>query len=176
MGSMSAKRVSLRQSGKQLIVTERPKKRQASTEKSELARERFLDAVYYAQKQSADPLSKSLYEKGVNEKKRSAYAVAFCDYLIEPKVDEINTIDYKGNVGDPIAIRAKDDFRVMRVKVEIVDAGGTVIEDGDATTDDSARNLWTYSAKALNATPVGTTIRVTAFDKPGNSGSLEKVI
>ena len=146
------------------------------TDKSEQARERFLDAAYYASKQSADPASRALYEKGITEKVKSAYAAALSDYLVAPKVDSINTIDYKGQVGNPIAIRAKDDFMVTRVKVEILDASGTIIEDGDAVTDDSARNLWSYPAKALNATPAGTTIRATAFDKPGNTGSLEIVI
>lgn len=176
MGSMSAKRVSLRQVGNQLIVTERPKQRQAITEKSTKARERFLDAAFYAAKQIADPASRALYEQGITQKVKSAYAVALSDYLVEPKVEFINTIDYKGQVGDAIAVRAKDDFLVTRVKVEILGAGGTLIEDGDAVTDDSARNLWSYQAKALNPTPAGTTIRATAFDKPGNVGSLEKVI
>ncbi len=176
MGSLSAKRVSVRQVGKQLIVTERVKKRTPNTEKAQQAKERFLDAAFYAAKQSADPASKTFYEQGITEKKRSAYAVAMSDYLVAPKVEFINTLDYKGNVGDLIAIRAKDDFRVVRVKVEILGAGGSVIEDGEAETDDSARNGWTYSAKALNATLAGTTIRATAIDTPGNTGSLEKVI
>jgi hypothetical protein len=176
MGSMSAKRVSLRQVGKQLIVTERPKQRQKSTPKAEKARERFLDAAFYAKNQGEDPTSKAFYEPGITEKKRSVYAVALNDYLVAPKVDFIKTVDYKGRVGDALAIRAKDDFRVVRVKIEIFDASGALLEEGDAVTDDSARYLWSYSAQALNPAVSGTTIRATAFDKPGNTGTLEQVI
>lgn len=175
-GSMNAKRVSLRQVGNQLIVTERPKQRFQETEKKMKARERFLDASFYAQKQYADPVSKALYEKGITEKTKSAYAVALKDYLVAPKVEFITTIDYRGRINDPIVIRAKDDFMVTRVKVEILAADGTLIEEGDAETSDSARNLWNYGTKAPNAALAGTTIRATAFDKPGNTGSLEKVL
>ncbi len=176
MGSMSARRVSLRQVGNRLIVTERPKRTEKVTERSEKARGRFLDAVYYASRQIDDPATNALYAKGITEKKRSAYAVALCDFLVAPEVESIDTIDYRGNVGDPVAIRAKDDFMVTRVKVQILDSAGTLIEEGDAVTDESARMLWKYVATAANATPAGTTVRATAFDKPGNVGSLEKVI
>lgn len=176
MGSMSARRVSLRQVGNRLIVTERPKRTEKVTEKTEKARERFLDAAYYASRQILDPEASALYKQGVTEKKRSAYAVALCDFLVEPEVESIDTIDYRGRVGDPIAIRAKDDFMVTRVKVEILDSTGALIEEGDAVTDESARMLWKYVATAANPTPAGTTLRATAFDKPGHVGSLEKVI
>lgn len=173
---MHAKRVSVRQVGNQLIVTERPKQKQQLSEKVMKARERFLDASYYAAKQNADPVSKALYEKGMTEKTNSAYAAALKDYLIAPKVEFITAIDYRGRINDPIAIRANDDFMVTRVKVEILGADGSLIEEGDAVTNDAARNLWNYTAKALNAAPAGTTIRATAFDRPGNVGSLEIVI
>ena len=173
---MSARRVSVRQVGKQLIVTERPKQSPTGTDKSEKARERFLDASYYATRQTANPETKALYAQGITNKKHSAYLVAMSDFLVAPEVQSISTIDYRGRVGDPIAIRAKDDFMVTRVKVEILDSAGVLLEEGDAVTDETARQLWKYVATAANATPAGTTIRATAFDKPGNIGSLEKVI
>ncbi len=176
MGSMSARRVSLRQVGNQLIVTERPKRTEPVTEKSRKARERFLDATYYASRQTGDPATAAVYAKGITEKKHSAYIVAMSDFLVAPEVESIDTIDYRGRVGDPIAIRAKDDFMVTRVKVEILDSTGSLIEEGDAVTDESARLLWKYVATAANPTPAGTTFRATAFDKPGHVGSLEKVI
>ena len=176
MGSMSARRVSLRQVGNRVIVTERPKQRQKATEKSVQSRERFLDAAYYASRQILDPEANALYKQGITEKKHSAYTVAMCDFIVAPTVESISTIDYRGHVGDPIAIRAKDDFMVTRVKVQILDSTGTLIEEGDAVTDESARMLWKYVATAANATPAGTTVRAIAFDKPGNVGSLEKVI
>jgi hypothetical protein len=64
---------------------------------------------------------------------------------------------------------------IVRVKVEIFDIGGALLEEGDAVSDDAARNLWKYIAQALNPAVSGT-IRVTAFDKPGNTGTLEQVI
>jgi hypothetical protein len=63
----------------------------------------------------------------------------------------------------------------LYLQVGILDASGALLEESDAVTDDSARNLWKYIV-TLNPAVACTTIRATAFDKPGNTGTLEQVI
>ena len=64
---------------------------------------------------------------------------------------------------------------MQSVKVSITTASGTLLEEGSAAFDDNSQQ-WLYAAVQNNATPVGSRIKATATDKPGNSHSLEKIV
>ncbi len=137
---------------------------------------RFREATKYAKSKMNDPKMKQLYETGLTDKKHNAYLVAVSDYLNAPTVIEIDTTYYHGRVGDVIPINASDDFDVTRVQVMIKDKEGREIESGEATRDLAYRFHWKYGCRSKNRALAGTTVSATAFDLPGNQGSLEKVV
>ena len=85
----------------------------------------------------------------------------------------IKTPDYSGAIGDVITIKARDDFKVVRVAVKIVSALGKIIEKGDATRLLRKPNIWKYNATAFNSTVKGTVIKIRAYDIPDNEGQGE---
>ena len=144
--------------------------------KLEAARARFLEASQYARQQTSVSQSADLYAKGITDRKRTAYLVAMVDYMIAPKVHSIDTLGYRGSIGDLISVKATDDFMVTNVKVVITDSSGALIEEGDAGPDALRVNLWAYKASAANATLPGTKIQAVAYDRPGNTGTAEIVL
>ena len=88
-----------------------------------------------------------------------------------PEVKFIRIEDYKGVVGDKIIIRAVDDFRVLRVLVEIHTSDGSLIESGNATQNVNGID-WTYTVTKINNLSEGSTIKAIATDVPGNEGIL----
>jgi hypothetical protein len=137
---------------------------------------RFQKAASYAKAQIDDVDSKAMYEAGITGKKYSAYLVAVSDFLNAPKVNEINTGDYKGAVGNVIKIDATDDFKVTRVRVIIRNADGSELERGEAVQDLKTKFIWRYTATAANPSLAGSKISVTAFDTPENETTMEKVL
>jgi len=135
-------------------------------------RELFADAASYAQGVMSSADLKKEYEKKATPGK-TAFNIAFRDFLKAPVVKKIDVSNYKGNVGSVIVVNAKDDFRVALVKVSIHSAAGVLIEEGNAVLDPIKRRLWNYTATQNNAAPTGSVISATATDLPGNFGSLE---
>lgn len=162
------------------VADNRPKQRLgkpgADPSKRLAVQARFLEASQYALQQISLPESKALYASRVNMKMRSAYMVAMSDYLGVPKVHSVDTLDYHGVIGDPITVKATDDFMVTKVKIVITNAAGLLVEEGDAGPDTKKINLWGYKATAANPTLAGTKIRAIAYDRPGNTGTAEVVL
>jgi len=96
-------------------------------------------------------------------------ATAISDWFNPPKVESIDLSRYQGRTGDVIAIRATDEFGVIRVRVSIATADGQ-LEQGLAVLTGDA---WLYTAQ--QPVPGGTAVKViaTAFDRPDQSGTLE---
>ena len=173
---MLGKTVSVRKVGNRVVVTNRPKRQLGKpSEKLEAFQEKFQAAVKYSKRQIAKADARALYATGITAKKRSAFIVALTDYLSAPKVKSISTIDYHGAIGDPIVVKATDDFMVTKVKVMITRADGILIEEGEAQLD-AETDLWVYKATAANPVLAGTTIQAMAFDKPGNQGTAQIVL
>jgi hypothetical protein len=104
--------------------------------------------------------------------RQNVYSRALEDCISPPVVKNINTRNYKGTVGDKIAVRAIDDFRVVSVRVEIVAANGTLLEEGNA--EQNANGIdWTYTVTQANNPLAGSKIKAIATDVPGNEGMLE---
>jgi hypothetical protein len=93
------------------------------------------------------------------------------DALQSPVVENIHPEKYKGAVGDPIFIRATDNFKVVRVFASIVNRHGITIEQGEAVVSQE-ENEWIYQAKQINTEYTDTRIFAEATDLPGNRGSL----
>ena len=152
------------------LINRRP--RQVRPTKNQLAqRERFREATQYASQQVSQAESKALYETGITKKKHTSHLVALSDYLNAPKVSQVDTIRYHGKVGDTLTVHATDDFMVTKVIIVITDAAGAQIEKGEAMRHEQNGNLWEYQATAANAVLKGTTISVTAYDRPRNKGT-----
>jgi hypothetical protein len=177
LGGLLGENVSVRKKGKKVVVTNRPTEKEIPlTEGQVAANERFQEAGLYASAQIKKTDKKSLYEKGINAKKTTAFLVALSDYLIAPKVRQIDAMEYAGNVGDAIVVHAKDDFMVTSVKVTITDSDGKVIEKGEAVQDADKFIQWKYTATVANPSLGGTSIKASAFDNAGNIGSAEKAL
>jgi len=142
------------------------------TAKQAANRELFAQAAAYAQGVMSSADLKKEYDKKTTPG-RTAFNVAFRDYLKAPVVKQIDVSNYKGTVGSVIVVNAKDDFRVAMVKVSIHSSAGILIEEGNAILDPVKRRLWNYVATQNNAAPAGSVITATATDLPGNTGSLE---
>ena len=70
-----------------------------------------------------------------------------------------------------ITVQAEDDFKVIRVAVEILADAQTVVEGGAATFD-AASGSWKYTVMAEATGQSGLTVRATAWDRPGHTGTL----
>lgn len=145
------------------------------TAQQESVRDSFGSAVLYAKGAVSDPDLKNEY-KEKTPVGSTAFNTAMKDYFNSPVVSGIDHSEYDGALGSSIVIFAKDDFRVIKVKVSIRNATGTLVEEGTALLDTRNHNKWDYKATQLNATLTGSKITATAFDLPGNKGTLEVTI
>lgn len=149
------------------VIANRPKPSDLPlTPGKQAFREKFLNATYLAKKVLHDPMFGPQYLA----KKRpgqGAYTVAMKDCLTPPKIMGIFLEGYNGAVGDIISIRATDDFMVTTVKLRILKADDTLIEQGTASLDEFGID-WIYVATVANNPLAGTKVEVTARDIPGN--------
>lgn len=163
-----------RKRGDDTFITRMPTtdKNAKPTEQQEKVRDLFAAAAGYATGAISDPKLKAEYQKKAKTKAgRTAYNVAFRDYLKAPVVKGIDTSAYNGTVGTTIVIDARDDFRVVEVTVSIKTAAGVLVEEGNAILNPINRNEWFYKATQANAALSGSIIQVTAKDLPGNKAN-----
>jgi len=135
---------------------------------------KFKQAILYGKAQLADVTAKAEYAAKSDER-RSAYNVAVADFLHAPDVDEIDVTNYHGAAGDTVRVRVTDDFKVRQVQVSILNADGTLVEEGNAVKQNNEID-WIYTATAGNESTEGDKIVVRASDKPGNISVLEQVV
>lgn len=153
-----------------------PRKRKFNSPKQQESIDRFGMAHDYASEvlQSEDKLK--LYSKGINAKRNNAHAVAHQDFLHPPVVHYVSVYNYSGAVGDIITVKATDDFRVESVLVEVIDKDGKSLEKGEAKRYTRKPFIWKYKTTVANKHFVGSTIRATAIDLPGNRAEWEGVL
>ncbi|CAN5384595.1 hypothetical protein BH10BAC4_BH10BAC4_21870 [soil metagenome] len=171
LGGMFGESVMARKIRGKLILKNKPKRKPVTLDKS---KSKFFEASSYGKDLTDE--SKAIYATGINSKMRSAYMVAVSDYLSAPKVGPIDTNDYKGAIGNPIVVKAVDDFMVTRVKVTITDANGNELEAGEAAMLPEKKFFWKYEATVANPVLKGLTITALAYDRAGNNTSFEKVL
>ena len=156
------------------VVAKTPKKRKGEpTPPQAETQEKFLLGSRYA-RSVIGRQDKGLAEAYANvlRPRQNVYSRALEDFLSPPDVKSINARNYKGTVGDKIVVRAIDDFRVVSVRVEIVAANGTLLEEGKAEEDVNSLD-WIYTATQANSLRAGSKIIAIATDVPGNEGILE---
>lgn len=170
------KQLVLRTSGDRTFLANRPSINpgRVATPQQEVVQLKFKEAVVYAKAAIQDPALKLDYA-AVARPGQSAFNVAFSDAYMAPELSNLTTSGYAGNVGDKITVRAIDNYYVDSVKVTILDAGGTLLEEGNAQPDPNGLDF-TYTATQANAVLPGTTIRVAAEDLPKNRTILDKVL
>jgi hypothetical protein len=158
------------------VVAKAPGKRKGDpTAKQAETQQKFLIASRYARSviKSQDKSMATAYA-AVLKPRQNVYSRAVEDYMSPPVVDNINTRNYKGAVGDKIAVLAIDDFRVVSVRVEIYAASGVLLEAGNAEPSMDGFDVdWTYTATQANNLLAGSKIKAIATDVPRNEGMLE---
>lgn len=156
------------------IVAKAPKNRSGDPTPTQLeTQEKFLLASRYGKAiiENADQSMAQAYAARLR-KRQNVYCRAVEDFMSSPAVKNINTDNYQGAGGDPIVVRAIDDFRVVSVRVEIYAPNGTLLEKGNAQQTINGLD-WTYAATQSNSTLAGSKIKAIATDVPGNDGTLE---
>jgi hypothetical protein len=149
------------------VMQSRPDFSNVKWSKSQKAcRKRFGGAMGYAQQAIKDPEKKAFYEKQAKGR-CSACNMAVSDYILNPKIRDINTDEYHGHKGDTIQVNAHDKYGVVAVLVFILTALGHDIESGMAVRDLST-GLWIYPA--MEDFPAGRPGRVVVkvIDHTGN--------
>ncbi len=130
-------------------------------------RDAFRAASAFGRAVLADPAAKADYAERINEKVGSAYQVAVQDKLTAPEFHAVYLDAYNGRPADVIRIEVSDDFTVTRVRVTIANPDGSVVESGDAVLQPGGLE-WRYTATANNASLLGDTFLLEAFDRAGN--------
>lgn len=156
------------------IAAKRPRKSSKATTANQLEhREQFNDATVYAKAAIKNEELKLAYQSKTKPG-QTAYNMAIVDFFNAPRIRDINTADYNGQIGSIINIAATDDFKVVSVKVKIEKSGGGLIEEGDAILSNDELH-WLYTA-TKTGNGIGSVISVIATDLPGNSIVKQKTI
>jgi hypothetical protein len=155
-----------RQRGGKTIVSKIPEFSKTVSEKQATQRKLFQQAVIYAQTAIASPEMEELYKTVAKKKGKYPFNVAVADFLNAPDIHDIDLSEYTGSAGDRIRIIVNDDVAVKSVKVEIHNADGSLVEEGEAVQ--IAGSLWIYTAVQDNENLNGDKITVSASDMPGN--------
>jgi hypothetical protein len=128
--------------------------------------QRMTLASRWARTLLADPAMKAAYERG-RQGHLSALNVAVRDFLNAPVIEAISLDGYRGRPGDLIRIRARDDFRIVRLSVQIRTVEGVVLEEGEALWE-GMDGAWGYRSQIQVLPQTTVLIEATALDLPGN--------
>jgi hypothetical protein len=121
---------------------------------------RFKAAAAYA-KQVAQ--TEPIYAALAKKTGQPAYNVALGDYLHPPKIVTVE------QTGQMIRVCAEDKVKVTRVTITLLDTGGQVLREGEATPD-AIGWWWTFTVGQIEVAHV----RVCAWDLPGNKATWEE--
>lgn len=156
------------------FMGKRPAKHSTKTFAQAQQQGTFKKAVYYARTLLLDATARAYYTNIAKATgMRSAYNAAIKDYMTTPQIAAIYTDNYKGVPGNPIYIEANQNLKIKSLTVTITTATNVLIESGEAVPD---QGQWMYITQQPNAVIAGTTISVTAKDRPGKIATLHKVL
>jgi hypothetical protein len=150
------------------IASLKPGPRTTQSEAALAQQETFGKGIAYAKKALAKPAIRAYYETCSKEKDIPIFALMVGDYLNAPSMDELDLSEYKGQVGDPIAITTHDDVGVISVEVTLTTMDGTVIEKGQAVEAKVRSGNWVYIATAPVVQGTDIFIEAEGFDRAGN--------
>ncbi|OQP63241.1 hypothetical protein A3860_25465 [Niastella vici] len=172
MSGKLGKLLIFRQRGGKTIATAIPNRFNVFTEQQLEIQSKFKEAASWARGILKNAENRKFYSS-LATGGQSAFNMAIADWFTDPEIKDIDTKEYTGMVGSVIKIGVVDIIKVQSVKVSITTASSTLLEEGSAVFDANSQQCL-YTAVQNNATPVGSHIKATATDKPGNSHSLEK--
>ncbi len=155
--------------GKTILAKQRGASSKPPTAEGLAIQSRFKTSVNYALIAMKNPVTKAAYAAAA-PRGSSAYNMALADAAQSPVVNQIDSTNYHGAVGDTLVIDATDNFKVTAVVVTIDSAAGALIETGNAVLDENKN--WIYTATVANAAMAGSKITAVASDLPGNIGTL----
>ncbi len=152
-----------------IVLAHKPDREGLITTPAQLAqRERFRQAVLYAQRTLADPIAVQPYKLAAEAGDKPLFTLIARDCLVAPVIESLDLADYTGKLGDPIVIRAHDDFELTALQVRLTNATGATLEKGAAEEDPPGTGRWVYSAQTAQAAGSKLTITAVAVDRPGN--------
>ncbi|HLF74377.1 MAG TPA: hypothetical protein VI524_08530 [Anaerolineales bacterium] len=121
---------------------------------------RFKQAAAYARQAAR---TQPIYAELAGRMARNAYNIALSDWFNPPVIHSIR------RTGAAIGVEASDDVLVAKVRVQILDERGQVLEEGEASRGDPELRpeWWEYRPNAE-----GRTIIAEAWDLAGNRSEL----
>jgi hypothetical protein len=128
---------------------------------------RWDEAAAYAKSVKEDPAKWEFYKMVAKEKKMPVHALAMADYLTGPSFEPLNLREYRGQVGNPIKIRAFDAVGLVSCEVAIYSMEGPEIERGMAVEMGTRTGFWTYTATQPVALGSDVFIELTGVDYAG---------
>lgn len=131
-------------------------------------RKRFAEAMAYARKTKDDAGQWNFYER-LAKKRTTPWNMAVSDYMLRPKIRNIDAGAYSGKPGDIITVQAADRYRIAAVLVFVFSAQGIEIESGLAVRTTSYGSDFVYRCSEPNAFLPGTRIVAKVIDGPGNT-------
>ncbi|NJK94258.1 MAG: hypothetical protein HC905_04345 [Bacteroidales bacterium] len=158
--------------GDRTIVSKMPDmSRVKKSVKQQAENNKFREAALYARTQMANPTSKAEYTTRIKGMQR-AYNIAIADFYTPPEIKKVDTREFFKS--KKLTINAVDDFKVVKVSVEIYDSNDTLIERGDAL--ELAEFLWEYALTKEYKSEEPYKLAITAWDKPGNTAVFKTEI
>lgn len=98
-----------------------------------------------------------------------AFALILADFMSAPAIGQVDLSAYGGREGDPIRVRARDDFAVGSVCIRLSDGDddGLELESGEAVETPAGSGLWVYHARCALHAGQSVRIDVIARDQAG---------
>lgn len=152
--------------GGQTIIATKPAAGRNFNANQQAHHEAFREAIMYA-KSAKD---ETIYLTKSQGTTMTAFNAAVADWFNKPEVLEINIDNWTGAAGQTIRVKAQDDTQVAKVHVQITDANGNLLEEGDAVASDGL--WWNYTTASVVADPATASVHATAYDLPGNTHML----
>ncbi len=149
----------------QTIVSSRPVGRGEGSEAQKRQNMRFKYATSFAKHAMANEVLGPIYEAAAAgiTRVRNAYTLAVTDYLRAPEIGEL--ILPGGASGSRGLVEVYEDPQLAKVRFDIIGEDESVISSGEATPTDNGIQ-WEFTL--TQDIPEGGSIRVRAYDLPGN--------
>jgi hypothetical protein len=150
------------------IVGRKVKSSKPPTESQLAQRAEFTEAAAFATSVKANPALLAFYEPIAEQRDITVRALAMGDYLKKPTIKPLDLSNYKGQIGNPIKIRAIDNIGLAELNVKILAQNGTSIESGSAVEEGARSGKWIYTATAQVVLGSDIFIEVKGVDHAGN--------
>ncbi len=147
------------------IVASKPERTAPMSEAQKRQNMRFKYASVYAKNAIADDVLGPIYAAGAARmtRYRNPYTLAVTDYLKAPEIGDI--LLESGASGSTMLVEAYEQPQLAKVMVDILAEDESLVTSGEATVTDNGIQ-WAFVL--TQDIPEGGSIRVRAFDLPGN--------